>query len=208
MSKGSDFEREFCTRLSLWWTEDSNNPRDDVFWRTQNSGGRATTRAKQHKTTAGQYGDIAATCPEGQPFTELFTVELKRGYSDSTPFNLLDKSDRLGSKTCGPQVWEEWYVKTVTTAARAGSPWWLLITRRDHRRAWVYVPESCNRLLQLQDYLYLRPHLDFTTISHGHYIQVFGFLLDDLFDTLSPSIFLDAHREWRDPNSSFLKGDG
>jgi len=45
MAKGSSFEREICTILSKWWT---NNERDDVFWRTAGSGARATTRSKNN----------------------------------------------------------------------------------------------------------------------------------------------------------------
>ena len=36
--KGSEFEREMCKCLSLWWTD---SKRDDVFWRSAQSGGRA-----------------------------------------------------------------------------------------------------------------------------------------------------------------------
>ena len=41
--KGGAWEREFSKYLSLWITE---GERDDVFWRSSQSGGRATQRAK------------------------------------------------------------------------------------------------------------------------------------------------------------------
>ncbi len=60
MPKGSNFEREICKLLSLWWT---NDKRDDIFWRTSGSGARATTRSKTKQKTFGQYGDVQATDP-------------------------------------------------------------------------------------------------------------------------------------------------
>ena len=84
-SKGPPFEREVCHALSLWWTK---GERDDVLWRSQNSGARATSRSKVGKTTAGQYGDIAATDPTAAPVTALAVWECKVGYSTTTPFDL------------------------------------------------------------------------------------------------------------------------
>ena len=68
-SKGSAFEREISKSLSLWYTE---GERDDIFWRSSQSGGRATTRAKKGKKTAASYGDITALDNRGEPFTDLF----------------------------------------------------------------------------------------------------------------------------------------
>ena len=63
-AKGSQFERTVCKDLSLWWTK---GKRDDVFWRTSGSGARAKTRSKTGEKTFGQYGDVQATDPIGQP---------------------------------------------------------------------------------------------------------------------------------------------
>jgi len=76
-SKGSSYEREISKRLSKWWT---NGERDDVFWRSQQSGGRATQRAKKGKTTKNQEGDIQAMDPIGQPLIDKVSIELKCGY--------------------------------------------------------------------------------------------------------------------------------
>ena len=87
--KGSGFEREVAKALSLWWTEGS---RDDVFWRSSNSGGRATARRKRGQRTAGQHGDIAATDPVGEPFLKVVTIELKAGYGRGSwdPLTLIE----------------------------------------------------------------------------------------------------------------------
>jgi hypothetical protein len=92
-SKGSSFEREVCKLLSLWWTQDLNPPRDDVFWRTSQSGGRATERMKKNVATAYSSGDVTFIDPIGQPFIDALMIELKRGYtSEIAILDFLDKS--------------------------------------------------------------------------------------------------------------------
>ena len=77
MAKGSDFEREMCQVLSLWW---SGGERDDVFYRTQASGARATVRSRRGKSTAYQHGDMAPIDFEGEPLCNCWSVEFKTGY--------------------------------------------------------------------------------------------------------------------------------
>jgi len=136
MAKGSSFEREFCKDLSRWWDCDRDG-RDDIFWRSSNSGGRATVRAALGKTTAGQYGDVAATCPSGVPLMDFVTIELKRGYSK---FTIQDPFD---VKTAGAQQqWTKWYEQAVRSHLDAGSCGWLLVHQRDRRDPLVYMPEQ------------------------------------------------------------------
>ena len=71
--KGSSFERKICKELSLWITD---GERDDLFWRSSNSGGRATIVAVDG-TRHTQSGDISAIHPLGHAFTETFVVECK-----------------------------------------------------------------------------------------------------------------------------------
>src|SRR5271166_5739903 len=106
MAKGSQFERDICRKLSLWWTQDQSPPNDAVFWRTSNSGGRATTRKKLGKKTKGQYGDITAIDPIGQPLIDFVTIEIKRGYNKASIIDLLDKQGK------GTSQYEKWF-KTV-----------------------------------------------------------------------------------------------
>ena len=130
--KGSAFEREICKKLSLWWT---NNKTDDVFWRASNSGGRAKFRGRKGQSTHGQHGDIAAVDPIGEPLINLFTIELKRGYSSVTPFDILDRSDKAAKQMFGKwwsQVWESHVV--------AGSIAPMMITKRDRREVMIYLP--------------------------------------------------------------------
>lgn len=78
MAKGGNYEREIFKKLSLWWT---NNERDDVFWRTNSSGARATQRKKGGKDTAYQAGDMTFTDPIGEPLVKIWNVECKTGYA-------------------------------------------------------------------------------------------------------------------------------
>lgn len=133
--KGSCFERELCKQLSLWWTKGLGLvPRDDIFWRSSQSGGRATQRAKSGKTTFGSYGDIAFVDPIGAPLLKLFTIELKRGSTYGVPSDLMETS-----QTKAVRAFEGCLNQTIRSHEQSGSEGWLLITRRDHRVAMVYV---------------------------------------------------------------------
>ncbi len=132
-AKGSDYERELCVRLSLWWTRDK---RDDIFWRSAASGARAKVRGRQGRDTAGQHGDIAATDAIGAPLTDLLTIEIKRGYSEYTIQDCLDRSDDNAQ-----QEWETWFEQTMESYEDAGSFAWLMITRRDRRQAMAWFPK-------------------------------------------------------------------
>jgi len=130
--KGGNFERDICRLLSEWWSE---GDRDDLFWRSSQSGGRATQRKKSGKETFGQYGDITATHPDGYSLLEVFTMELKRGYSSESFINMIDKS-----KDAGYQMWEGFYHQVTEDASSAKSLSWMLIWQRDRREALVYIP--------------------------------------------------------------------
>jgi hypothetical protein len=139
MAKGSDFEREICTQLSLWWTA---NEREDIFWRSSGSGARANTRSKRGLGTAGQHGDITATDPCGAPFTRLITLELKRGYNRVSPY---DTCDRI--KTAAIQTWEDFLGQAIRSWSQAKTFSWMLLTRRDRHRAFVWMPYHLHEAL-------------------------------------------------------------
>jgi hypothetical protein len=132
-AKGSSFERKMATRLSNWWT---HGERDDVFWRTQQSGGRATMRAKSDKTTFGQEGDLQATDPIGAPLTDAFCIELKIGYGS---WSFLDALD--GLKATGKSTYEKFRFQADHQAFKAGkAP--LLICQRDRKVPILVMPRE------------------------------------------------------------------
>ena len=72
-AKGSSFERLVCKKLSLWVT---HGERDDCFWRSAMSGGRATVSRKKGGDVR-QAGDITAVAEEGLPLTDRAYIECK-----------------------------------------------------------------------------------------------------------------------------------
>ena len=72
--KGSAYERAICKRLSLYV---SKGKRDDLFWRSAMSGGRATLQAKKGKKAQAQAGDITSIAAEGNKLTSTFMIECK-----------------------------------------------------------------------------------------------------------------------------------
>lgn len=131
-SKGSAYEREIAKRFSRWW---SNEERDDVFWRTDNSGGRATTRAKSGVKTFGQCGDLQASDPIGQPLMDLCVIEIKRGYKEASIGDMLDAPDSAKQKMFGNFI-----EQVITDFSKSQSLSWMLITKRDRREELVTMP--------------------------------------------------------------------
>ena len=74
--KGSAFERKVCRQLSHWL---SNGKRDDLFWRSAMSGGRATLGLKKGIVRVTQAGDVTAIDGRGlgAQFLKRFVVECK-----------------------------------------------------------------------------------------------------------------------------------
>jgi len=124
-----------CVQLSLWW---SKGKRDDIFWRSATSGGRGTMRSRSKKMTAGGHGDICAVDPIGEPLLDLMSIELKRGYSPNTPYDLLDSYlDAYDN-----QIWEEWLCQAEREAKESGSYSWAIISKRDRRDPIIAIPSA------------------------------------------------------------------
>lgn len=87
--KGAVWEIAVCRLLALWVSE---GKRDDLYWRSAMSGGRATKRfdvlgARQHVS-----GDICAVDPLGASLTDHYHIECKHLASlDLTALFLRDK---------------------------------------------------------------------------------------------------------------------
>lgn len=130
MAKGGSYEREIAKQLGQWW-----DGRDDIFWRSSNSGGRATARYKAtKKKTSGQHGDIALTDPIGKPFTDVLTLEIKRGYPRA---NIQDMLDLAGSSK--KPVLTGFLQQAIAAHKKDGSHGWALLQRRDRRDAWLWL---------------------------------------------------------------------
>lgn len=118
--KGGSFEREISKQLSLWVT---NGERDDVFWRTHDSGARHTVRFHKGKETAGQDGDIQSTHPLGEQFREIFSIECKC-YKDLNIWSII-----TGAKDFSIyQYWKD----TIEVSERVNKEP-LLIAKQNHK---------------------------------------------------------------------------
>lgn len=89
--KGSQFEREVCVQLSKWITD---GEREDVYWRSAMSGGRATVAHRKGKHHSTQVGDISCIHPAGHKFSEAFAIECKF-YADLNYQGLLTGKGKL-----------------------------------------------------------------------------------------------------------------
>lgn len=150
MAKGGAYERELCVTLSLWV---SKGKRDDLFWRSSQSGGRATTRAKRGKYTTGHCGDICATDSAGEWLTKLVTIEAKRGENlKAFMADLLDRDEWPGNPKLRKRTMLGMLEQARAAAKRARTPYWMLIHRRDKREALVYMPRRFYVVCDLLDY--------------------------------------------------------
>jgi len=132
--KGGNFERKMCKEISLWWTGGENS---DVFWRTSNSGGRATTRKKASQRTFMQHGDVGVVDPIGKPLLDFVTIELKNGYPKTNIFQMLDAPNKRVR-----QQWAQWRHKAIRDMKANESKYWMIIHQRTCRAALVYLPKE------------------------------------------------------------------
>lgn len=73
--KGNNYERQMCKRVSLWV---SDGVTDELVWRTDASGSRATNRQRLgHDTRKYEFGDMKPTGEEARPLFEYLCWELR-----------------------------------------------------------------------------------------------------------------------------------
>ena len=175
--KGSAFERVVSKQLSLWWT---HGERDDVFWRTSGSGARAKTRSKTGEKTFGQYGDVQATDPIGQPLIDWVTIEIKKGYSKNTFQDLVDAMPKQ------KPVFGQFIDQARTDHKNAESEWWLLISKRDQREALVTMPLILWRFLKEYKNFNIYPRALITTSKS---LQIAIITFKDFLSEIEPEFF-------------------
>lgn len=191
--KGSAFERQMCVKLSEWW---SGGERQDIFWRSSQSGGRATQRAKLGKRTFGSYGDIAAVDPIGGPLLKMFCIELKRGNSHGSPGDIFDRSN-----TSVERPFESCLLQARRSALAADSLGWMLISKRDCREAIAYIEADVAKRLNDWAFFLGRPPVvryDMTVNVKGVGRERFKFIglpLEAFLSRVSPKQILDCLEE-------------
>lgn len=150
MAKGSQFERDICRKLSLWWT---HGERDDVFWRSAGSGAMATSRMRtKGKSTHGQHGDIHASDPVGEPLLKVCCFELKRGYGKWSPMDVVDAPPpRANAKKPVKQPVELFLEQAEEARDAAKATHAVVIARRDKRREVIMLPANLSSDLFIVD---------------------------------------------------------
>lgn len=170
-AKGGQFERDFSSKLSLWWTAGQD---DSVFWRTSNSGGRATVRQQKGKFTYGQFGDITFIDPIGEPLLKYFIFELKRGYPKADITRLIDKP-----KKAKEEIYEEWIRKSINNAKQSNCISWCIVHKKDRREATITMPsETAGRILNNYKFNFIEIIYKSSTLIY--------FKLDDFFNNVYP----------------------
>jgi len=189
--KGSEFERWFAKQLSLWWSQEWDEPRDDLFWRTSQSGGRSTVRARKGLGTKGHVGDIGPTCAEAEPLTNLVVFELKNGYSADTIHALLDAPD--GS---AKQEYVKWFEHAIDVATVAQIPYWMVVTKRTRRDPLVFIPHTLRIELGSSGLIASVPQVLVSIPICESWTAIHGFPLTRFFKSFQPKQFLEPEKKW------------
>lgn len=191
-AKGSQFEKDVCKAFSLWIT---NNKRDDIFYKTSGSGGRATHRQKQNKTTAFSAGDMSFNDILGRRLIEYFLVEIKRGYNNKMKvMSLIDKTIK------GEPSIVKWFKKGEVERKQNNRRATIIIFRRDY----------CKTVIALKEQTYIElenivgPYTDYgiSNVITLHLDSTQGFTivmipLEGFFEWISPDEFRRAYKAWK-----------
>lgn len=180
MGKGADFERYIAKMLGKWWT---NGERDDIFWRTSQSGGRATIRKRQGKGTKNQDGDLCATDPIGQPLIDKTTIELKVGYNGWSLKEIIDKKHK-----CNTQL-EAFFEQCEREKDSQGKQCWWLITKQDRRELLIFMNHEFWKWLKQRISLPEDVSLIFILHSKFGYIHVMN--LEKFLEIVKPELFYE-----------------
>lgn len=193
--KGSEYERQICKELSIWW---SGGKRDDIFYRTAGSGSRATVRAKKGRLTADSYGDVMSTHENGKPLTKITVISLKRGYTGkkvkknlhwASVLDIIDTPRKFKTKPALKIWWKE-LLRDVKAGKRKRG---LLIFRRDRKESVIVMSKKTFQYIDnIKKYMfpYFGPFCHLQTKGLNVYIMK----LNDFFYWCDPQI-LGAPRQ-------------
>ena len=199
--KGSQYEREFCKELSLWF---SHNKQDDVFWRTAGSGARATMRMKKGIRTADSYGDVGALREEGKPFTKTTLLELKRGYTGKkgsksnrhlSLLNLLDNTI-LAKRKKNP-VLIEWWKKAQKERKLAGRKRTFIVFRRDRKQGCIMMSRKVYKWLAKHNGVMCCPPFYAVAWLNWKGTELMVLKVEDFFKWCDPTIFGSTFKKSR-----------
>lgn len=171
-SKGSAYERDFCKRLSLWFTGGKNAK---AFWRSPSSGAMATQSAGKDCVKFTQ-GDVIGCSPEAVELMENVTIELKRGYK----YDFID----LVAKNFVNSCLMKFYTQLNEEMHSGSSEFGFLVLKQDRKSEVVVMPEDTFAALYGNGILMCRAYAQFVIWSTCMYAVSL-----DAFFKMNPAAF-------------------
>ena len=168
-AKGSGYERTICKFLSKWL---NGKEKPYVWWRSPSSGGLATITAQNPNLT----GDIIAVLPEGNFFTDVFSIEIKSGYPKSS-------FHKFFKKLKNNEILQFWEQSKHDASKSNKEP--MVIWKKDRKEPLVFVTE--NVVLKLWS---LEKINSFRMNVNGEKIYVFNMV--DFFTNVTPNDIIDT----------------
>jgi len=178
-SIGNNYEREIAKKLSLWITE---NDRDDVLWRENSSGARATTRKKQGKDSI-QDGDFVATVLEYEWFTKTFYVDSKC-YKEFNPIIINEKNIKSNS------IFNQW-VKVCNDCPDNKVP--VMICKIRDRKTPEFIMVRHDFICSKQEQNIMQYYFKSDSIGNGYNCSIF--VLDDFLQTENAKILMAINKK-------------
>ncbi len=160
--KGGQYERDISVGFSKWA---SLGEREDLFWRSAMSGGRATVARKIGTILSSQSGDLSATHSSGQPFLDHFFCECKF-YKDLNYAGILTGTGLL------VQFW-----KSTVIEANNYKKHPMLIAKQNQKPTVIFLQVRGLRLLRL--------HIEQSILASCR-LGMYGFLLEDFIKWAQP----------------------
>lgn len=168
--KGGSFEREICKDLSKW-IQGTEKPY--IFWRGRGSGGTFTT---SHLVGEDFAGDVYAVRDEGRFFTNIFSIELKTGYKESS----LDKFLKYNKSDPIKDFWEQ----CTTDAQKSAKLPLLIYQKKGIQPKWVGINYVAQNVLS--DYLKLCRFVHLYWAEDLYDTWFYSY--DDFFAAITPDI--------------------
>lgn len=176
--KGNSFEIEVSKRLSLWLTD---NDRDDIFWRSINSGALQTIRESGMENHA---GDIASVHSLGDKFISKCVLECK-SYKDVCLWSMISTPNSDGDNIIG---------------------WWnkhLGVSRSVNRHPILIVKQNYKPIMFFCSYVFGQSIIDTFSVNPVLIIptkKCWVFLFTDILSIESKYIdsFLEKLPKWQD----------
>lgn len=185
--KGGKFEKEFCKELSLWWTD---GKRDDIFYSTSGSGGRATMRLKRGLCTENASGDVCSLSEIGFPYIHYFLTEIKRGY-DLKRKSSIDFIEFVDSPNKKTNKLKEWIVKAEKEKSANFRKGILIVIKRDFKIPWVIIDSITLHRFAIS---FSRLKNEFIMFSVND-LTYYAFPLIRFYEIFTPKTFIDTAEE-------------